>query len=197
MHRGWSSWEKGRLLLVSGAVVLAVCIGYPETLFGDFGMKRTIVSCVAVVAMMIAFGTTAEAGHKKNKCCAPAPTCCEMVEEVSCCEAPALTCCEAPAPTCCEAPAPSCCGAPVVESGCSSCGGEVVVEAAPACASCSGTVVDSAPVIVEEAAPAPAAPAPTPEPAADAASPSDAAPPAPEASNLRAPNVYRMVSFRR
>ncbi|QDS86995.1 hypothetical protein EC9_11700 [Rosistilla ulvae] len=170
-------------------------------------MTRTIVSCVAVFAMMIAFGATAEAGHKKNKCCAPAPTCCEMVEELSCCEAPAPicceapapTCCEAPAPTCCEAPAPSCCGAPVVESGCSSCGGAVVVDAAPACASCAGgaVVVDSAPVIVEEAAPAPAAPAPTPEPAADAASPSDAAPPAPEASNLRAPNVYRMVSFRR
>lgn len=166
-------------------------------------MTRTIVSCVAVFAMMVSFSVTAEAGHKKkNQCCAPAPTCCEMVEELSCCEAPAPVCCEAPAPSCCEAPAPSCCGSAPVETGCSSCGG-AVVEAAPACASCGGgVVVDAAPmsheVIVEEAPAAPApTPAPTPEPAADAASPSDAAPPAPEASNLRAPNVYRMVSFRR
>ena len=150
--------------------------------------------------------------------CCPAP-------EPTCCAAPAPTCCEAPAPSCgcesscgCSAPAPSCgcssCGeavsyeaAPVVSSGCSTCGGGEAIsyEAAPVvssgCASCAGggnvVIEGSAPshdgVIVEEA---PAAPTPAPEPAADAASPSDAAPPAPEAS-LRAPNAFRMVSFRR
>jgi hypothetical protein len=136
-------------------------------------MNRTIVlTCLSLVALVCFALSSADqeasaglfnrcGGRARAKCCEPAPVVndCDCggrqgllarlkarrCKKAECCE-PAPTCCE-PAPTCCEAPAcePACgdcasdcgavasdcgCGAPASDCGCGS--GEVIMEAAPA-----------------------------------------------------------------